>query len=66
MAEGYPIEESQANNMERRREILAQWPDSRRVFLPHLDEESPEERAAPYAGEIFRQTDLKETLEKLV
>ncbi len=66
MAEGYPIEAAQADNMERRREILAQWPDSKRIFLPHWDDEDPERRAAPKPGEIFRQPDLKRTLEKLV
>ncbi len=66
MADGYPIETAQADNMERRREILAQWPDSKRVFLPHFDESDPSKRAAPQAGEIFRQPDLKRTLEKLV
>ncbi|MCP5115521.1 MAG: gamma-glutamyltransferase family protein, partial [bacterium] len=64
MADGYPIERSQADNMERRREILARWPDSKRVFLPHLSSDG--DRAAPYPGEIFRQPDLKATLEKLV
>ena len=66
LAEGYPIEASQSANIERRREILAQWPDSRRVFLPHYDADNPEQRAAPAPGEIFRQPDLKATLEKLV
>lgn len=66
MAEGYAIEKSQADNMERRREILEQWPSSTRVFLPHLDPDNPEQRAAPEAGEIFRQPELKATLEKLV
>jgi len=66
MAAGYPIEASQADNMERRRELLAQWPYSRAVFLPHLDEAHPEKRAAPYPGEVFRQSDLLATLEKLV
>jgi gamma-glutamyltranspeptidase/glutathione hydrolase len=66
MASGYPIEKSQADNMERRREIIAQWPHSKRAFLPHLDESRPELRAAPEAGEIFRQPDLAATLEKLV
>ncbi len=69
MAEGYPIEASQANNMERRREILSQWPDSKKVFLPHLDEpakDGQEHRAAPYPGENFQQHDLLATLEKLV
>ena len=66
MAKGYPIEESQADNMESRRELLAKWPGSRKVFLPHLDEKNPEQRAAPLAGEIFRQPDLLATLQKLV
>ena len=65
MAEGYAIEASQANNMERRREILSQWEYSRRVFLPHLTDEDAK-RAAPYAGEIFRQPDLARTLKSLV
>jgi len=66
MAAGYPIEESQANTIERRREILSQWPDSKRVFLPHWDENDPGKRAAPMPGEIFRQPDLLATLQKLV
>lgn len=66
LAEGYPLEASQSENIERRRDILEQWPDSRRVFLPHLDPDDPSQRAAPAPGEIFRQPELKATLEKLV
>ncbi len=72
MADGYPIEQAQADNMERRRDMLAQWPHSAKVFLPHLDETAgtggaaPPVRAAPRAGEIFRQPDLLDTLRKLV
>jgi len=66
MAAGYPIEASQANNMERRKEMLAGWPYSRAVFLPHLADDDSQERAAPYPGEIFRQADLEATLRKLV
>ena len=67
MADGYPIERAQADNMERRREMLQQWPDSARVFLPHLSaSEDGDGRAAPRAGEIFRQPDLLDTLRKLV
>jgi len=66
MAAGYPIERSQADNMERRKEILEQWPASRSVFLPHLRDDDSQERAAPYPGEMFRQPDLLATLEKLV
>ena len=66
MAGGYPIEKSQADNMERRRDIIAQWPASRAVFLPHLDEDDPEQRAAPHPGEVFRQPDLQKTLNRLL
>jgi len=66
MAEGYPIEKSQADNMERRRDVLAQWPSSRAVFLPHYDPDNPDQRAAPREGEVFVQTDLANTLKRLV
>jgi gamma-glutamyltranspeptidase/glutathione hydrolase len=66
MAEGYPIEKSQADNMERRKDVLMQWPYSKKVFLPHLREDDSQERAAPNPGEIFSQPDLLATLRKLV
>jgi gamma-glutamyltranspeptidase/glutathione hydrolase len=66
MAEGYPIEQSQADNMERRKEVLMRWTYSKDVFLPHLKDDDSQERAAPYPGEIFRQLDLLATLQKLV
>jgi len=66
LAEGYPIEASQSANIERRRSIIEQWPDSTRVFLPHRDPDDPSSPAAPRPGEIFRQPELKVTLEKLV
>jgi gamma-glutamyltranspeptidase/glutathione hydrolase len=65
MASGYPIEAATANNIERRRDIIAQWPNSSRILLPHLNENDGT-RAAPYPGEVFVQTDLLATLEKLV
>ncbi len=66
LADGYPIEASQSANIERRREIIEQWPDSTRVFLPHRDPADPAKPAAPRPGEIFRQPELKATLEKLI
>jgi len=66
MASGYPVEKSQADNMERRKEIIAPWPASRRVFLPHMNEDDSQERAAPYPGEILKQPHLQATLNKLV
>ncbi|HET6340675.1 MAG TPA: gamma-glutamyltransferase [Gemmatimonadota bacterium] len=63
MAEdGYPIEAQTANSIERNKETLKAWTWSRDVMLPHLGEE----REAPYPGELFRQSDLAATLEKLV
>jgi gamma-glutamyltranspeptidase / glutathione hydrolase len=66
MAKGYPIETSQADNMESRRDLLATWPGSKKVFLPHYDENDKSQRAAPVGGEIFRQPELLATLQKLV
>ena len=66
MAEGYPIEESQANNIERRKDVIKQWEHSTEVFLPHLNADDSQERAAPYPGEDFKQPDLLNTLQKLV
>lgn len=66
MAAGYPIEKSQADNIERHRNVIARWRNSRRVLLPHYDRNKPKERAAPYPGEILVQQDLVKTLTKLV
>lgn len=66
MADGYPLEAAQAANIERHRETLAQWPYSRAVFLPHQNKTDPEQWSGPAAGELFRQPDLLQTLQKLV
>ena len=63
MAErGYPIEAQTANGIERSKDRIREWTYSREVFLPHLGED----REAPEAGEVFVQTDLANTLKKLV
>ena len=62
MAEGYPIEEGAANSIERHKEEIKKWPYSSEIFLTHPGED----REAPHAGEIFKQTDLLNTLKKLV
>ncbi len=62
MAAGYPIEGQTADLMERHKEKIKAWPYSKKVYLTHLGEE----REAPYAGEIFKQLDLLNTLQKLV
>lgn len=62
MAKGYPIERQLAGSIERNKERIKKWPYSRKVLLPHFGEEWE----APYPGEVFRQPELAETLEKLV
>jgi len=66
MAEGYPIEEASIVEMDENRDVIAEWPESKRLFLPHLDVNNPDRWAAPRPGEIFRQPDLLATLRKLV
>jgi gamma-glutamyltranspeptidase/glutathione hydrolase len=62
LADGYPIDAETADNIERWKDKLKEWPYSKQVMLPHLGEA----REAPHAGEIFRQPDLAATLRKLV
>ncbi len=62
MAAGYAIEAQAANAMERGKELIKQWPYSKKVFLPHLGQK----REAPEGGEIFVQKDLLQTLTKMV
>ena len=62
MADGYPMEDETARSIERNKERIKQWPYSKAVLLPH-DGQSYE---APEAGEIFRQADLLQTLQKMV
>jgi len=62
MAAGYAIEAQAANTMERDKDMLKQWPYSKKVFLTHAGAK----REAPEPGEIFVQKDLLETLTKMV
>jgi gamma-glutamyltranspeptidase/glutathione hydrolase len=63
MAVGYPIEAQAANSIESQKKRIKEWKYSKKVFLTHLGEK---DREAPYAGEIFKQTDLLNTLQKMV
>jgi gamma-glutamyltranspeptidase/glutathione hydrolase len=60
--EGYPIEAQTANSIEKNKKRIKEWRYSREVLLTHPGQE----REAPKAGEVFRQTDLAATLKKLV
>jgi len=62
MAEGYPMETSTADMIEKIKARIKNWPYSKKIFLPHLNEP----REAPEGGEIFVQKDLFEMLSKLV
>ena len=62
MAEGYPIERSAARSIESHAERIAEWPYSEAVYLPNKEDENK----APREGQIFVQSDLAETLRKLV
>jgi gamma-glutamyltranspeptidase/glutathione hydrolase len=62
LADGYAIDAETADRIEREKDKLEQWRYSKAVMLPHLGQA----RAAPDAGEIFRQADLAATLRKLV
>jgi len=62
MADGYPMEAELVNIIEHYKDLIKQWPDSKRVMLVHPGKA----HEAPEPGEIFRQPDLAETLRKLV
>jgi gamma-glutamyltranspeptidase / glutathione hydrolase len=62
MADGFPMDEALSGTIEHFKEKLKEWPDSKRVMLPHLGNV----HEAPQPGEIFRQPDLAATLRKLV
>jgi len=62
MAAGYAIEAQAANSIEKGKELIKQWPYSKKVLLPHLGQK----REAPAEGEIFVQKDLLQTLTKMV
>jgi len=62
MADGFAMDVPLASTIEHYKEMLKQWPDSKRVMLPHLGSA----HEGPEPGEIFRQPDLAATLRKLV
>ena len=63
MAEGYPMEADAARRIRSSARAIGQWPYSREVFLTHPEDP---ENPAPREGEIFRQSDLRNMLGKLV
>lgn len=63
MAAGYPIEEQTADAIESNKKRIKEWKYSTKVLLPHL---GSGDREAPYPGELFKQLDLLNTLQKMV
>ena len=63
MAAGYPMEADAIRRIQGQKELIKQWPYSKAVFLTNLGKG---EHEAPHEGEIFKQLDLKNTLEQLV
>ncbi|HSU26868.1 MAG TPA: gamma-glutamyltransferase [Chitinophagaceae bacterium] len=62
MADGYPMEAQTANSIERNKARIKEWPYSKSVFLTHPGQS----REAPEAGEVFKQAELLQTLQKMV
>ncbi|HXW73944.1 MAG TPA: gamma-glutamyltransferase [Steroidobacteraceae bacterium] len=62
MADGFPIDESLVHTIEHFKDMIKEWPDSRRIMLMHPGAA----HEAPEPGEIFRQPELAATLHKLI
>ncbi len=63
MANGYPMEEDTVRRINKSAKDIRKWPSSAAVFFTHPQDK---DKPGPRAGEIFRQTDLANTLRKLV
>ena len=58
LADGFPIDELRVQYIKTRKDIISQWPDAKRVFLPN--------GSIPNVGDIFVQADLARTLREIV
>ncbi len=63
MADGYPIEADAVGRIRGSLEDIRRWPSSVAVYFTHPDDPG---NPGPREGEIFRQPDLKRTLERLI
>jgi gamma-glutamyltranspeptidase/glutathione hydrolase len=63
MAEGYPIEGDAVRRIRGGQDRIRDWPSSMDVYFTHPDDAG---NPGPRVGEMFRQPDLKRTLERLV
>jgi gamma-glutamyltranspeptidase / glutathione hydrolase len=62
MADGFPMDQQLSGTIEHYKDKLKEWPDSKRIMLPHLGAA----HEGPLPGEMFRQPELAATLRKLV
>ncbi|MGI9164876.1 MAG: gamma-glutamyltransferase family protein [Pyrinomonadaceae bacterium] len=58
LADSFPIDELRVQYIKTRAEVLSQWPDARRIFMPNGE--------VPKVGDIFVQADLARTLREIV
>ena len=63
LADGYPIEADPVRRIRGALDEIREWPSSIEVYFTHPEDS---ENPGPREGEIFRQPDLKRTLERLV
>ncbi len=54
LADGFPIDELRVQYIATRAPIFSQWPEAKRIFLPHGE--------VPKVGDVFVQSDLARTL----
>jgi gamma-glutamyltranspeptidase/glutathione hydrolase len=62
LAEGYPMEKDTSDRIEKDKDKIKLWPYAKAIMLPHFGES----REAPAPGEIFRQAELRATLQKMI
>jgi gamma-glutamyltranspeptidase/glutathione hydrolase len=58
LADGFPIDELRVEYIKTRARVFSEWPDAKRIFLPHGE--------IPRVGEIFVQADLARSLRAIV
>ncbi|HYP29175.1 MAG TPA: gamma-glutamyltransferase family protein [Blastocatellia bacterium] len=58
LADGFPLDETRVNYIERTRKVMERWPSSAKVFLPSGQ--------VPKVGQVFSQPDLARTLREIV
>jgi gamma-glutamyltranspeptidase/glutathione hydrolase len=66
LAAGYPVDPNQSQTIENYKQALRNWPDSARVLLPNSDPRDMRAWSAPRPGEVLVQSDLLQTLQKLI